>query len=371
MDIHILMERLQNSVAFPALVGLGMTAAGTLMAMLFLRGAKRLVHQFAQRTTTQWDDILYVVLDNTKVAVVAIWVLNLVVQGMTTDPRVLTLVKVLTVFATTAQAIIWVLKGLHAWRDNKIRVILERDPSAQAPISLLSAVAGTVTVIILVMMGLSNLGVDIAALIAGLGIGGVAVALAAQNILGDLFASFSILFDKPFRIGDTIQVGTDNGTVENIGLKTTRVKSQTGEQLIFSNKDLLESRIRNFKRMHERRVVHKLNVSFETPAAKLKEIPGWVREILGRQNKIRFEYCNLTEIGQYAYTFETVFWVLDPDYRLYLNIQESYFHDLLEKLRAEKVELGLPTQNFRLEERESRLEIQNGKTAENREIRMN
>src|SRR5690606_19671212 len=131
-------------------------------------------------------------------------------------------------------------------------------------------------VVVLILIGLSNMGVDVAALVAGLGIGGIAIALAAQNVLGDLLASLSIVLDKPFTIGDFIVAGSEMGTVENIGVKTTRIRSLSGEELVFSNKDLLESRVRNYKRMWQRRVEQKFSVVHATDVEKLAQIPVWV-----------------------------------------------------------------------------------------------
>src|SRR5439155_25724457 len=144
---------------------------------------------------------------------------------------------------------------------------------------------------LVVILALENLNINVTPLITGLGIGGIAVALAAQNVLGDLFASLSIVLDKPFVLGDVISVGTDTGTVEKIGLKTTRLRSLSGEQLIFANADLLKSRIRNLKRMYQRRVVFSLSVAYGTPREKLAAIPQMVREIVEALQSTRFDRC--------------------------------------------------------------------------------
>lgn len=325
------------------LITLGLTALAVVIIKLCLNYIKKIVYHKTQNSPTPWDDIFYDLLDSTKITVITIWVLNSMAYSLNLHERILNTLKIVMIFAGTYQVITWAIKSIRGWRDRKLKEMVVKEESARTPIGLITSVMEVLVILIVMMMGLSNLGIDIGALIAGLGIGGIAVALAAQNILGDLFASFSILFDKPFVIGDFILVGQDMGTVENIGLKTTRVKSLTGEQLIFSNKDLLESRIRNFKRMRERRVVQKFRFHFQTSVEHLQHLPQWIQEILTKKEKVRFDYCCLTEIGEYAYVYEVVFWMLDPDNTLYLKTQESFYHDLIVKINQEEVFLAVPT----------------------------
>ena len=163
------------------------------------------------------------------------------------------------------QVAIWGFYVIKNWRQIYLDQRVKKDPSSSAALGLLFTAVQVTFLIVLVLIGLSNLGVDITALLAGLGVGGIAVALAAQNILGDLLASLSIVLDKPFVVGDFIVAGSEKGTVEHIGIKTTRLRSLSGEELIFSNKDLLESRVQNFKRMWVRRVVQSFVVVYSTP----------------------------------------------------------------------------------------------------------
>jgi len=190
------------------------------------------------------------------------------------------------------------------------------------------------------------MGVDITALIAGLGIGGIAVALALQNVLGDLFASLSIVLDKPFVIGDFIIVDDLLGTVEHIGLKTTRVRSLFGEQLVFSNSDLLNSRIRNYKRMHERRIVFSLGVTYQTPYEKLAAIPDIIREIIELQEQVRFDRAHFKEYGDFALEFEIVYYMLVPDYNAYMDTQQAINLALYERFEKEGISFAYPTQTL-------------------------
>ncbi len=187
---------------------------------------------------------------------------------------------------------------------------------------------------------LSNAGVNITSLIAGLGIGGVAVALALQSILSDLFASFAIQFDKPFLVGDTIIVGDKMGVVEKIGIKTTRIRALQGEEIVFANKQLTDAQIQNFKRMRERRVVFSLNITYETPHLDLQEIPTLLRTIIERQQAARFERAHLASLGTTALIFEVVYYVLSDNYRLYMDVQQQINLDILEAFSERQIAIA-------------------------------
>lgn len=193
---------------------------------------------------------------------------------------------------------------------------------------------------------LDNLGVKISTVIAGLGIGGIAVALAAQAILGDLFSYFVIFFDRPFEIGDFIVVGDKSGTVENIGIKTTRVKAIGGEQLIFANTDLTNSRIHNYKKMERRRVVFRVGVIYQTSAEKLKSIPSMIKEIISNTPGANFDRSNLASFGDFSIYFETVYYVDGSEYNQYMNIHQSISLSIFEKFEKEGIEFAYPTQTL-------------------------
>jgi len=186
--------------------------------------------------------------------------------------------------------------------------------------------------------------IDVTALIAGLGIGGIAIALSVQNILSDLFASVSIIVDKPFVIGDFIIVGDQVGTVEKIGLKTTRIRSLTGEQIIFSNSDLLSSRVRNYKRMFERRIAFSVGVTYETTPDQLEGIPALMEEIVSSQPEVRFDRCHFKTLGDFALQIETVYYVLVPDYAVYMDVQQAINLALMRAFADREIEFAYPTQ---------------------------
>ncbi len=196
------------------------------------------------------------------------------------------------------------------------------------------------------LLVISNLGYDVTALIAGLGIGGIAIGLAVQNILSDLFASLSIVLDKPFVVGDFIIVGDLLGTVEKIGIKTTRIRSLSGEQLIFSNADLLSSRIRNFKRMYERRVVFGFGVIYQTPPEQLEEIPVLVKNFIEEQEQARFDRAHFKGFGESSYDFEVVYYVLGPDYALYMDIQQALNLAIVRAFADRGIQFAYPTRTL-------------------------
>jgi len=239
---------------------------------------------------------------------------------------------------------LWATAALTMFLTLRRARQLAADPSTVAAMDLVGFMLRVVVWAAVLLVLLDNLGLDIAPLIAGLGVGGVAVALAAQNILGDLFSSLSIVLDKPFVVGDFIVVGDFMGSVEYVGLKTTRLRSLSGEQVVFSNTDLLNSRIRNYGRMFERRVLSSIGVIYQTPAEKLRRIPTIIREIVEKQDKVRFDRAHFQKFSDSALTFEFVYYVLTPDYNYYMDVQQSINLALFEQLAAEGVEFAYPTQ---------------------------
>ena len=196
----------------------------------------------------------------------------------------------------------------------------------------------------LVIVALDNLGFDITTLIAGLGVGGIAIALAVQNILSDLFASLSIVLDKPFVIGDFIIINEYMGTVEHVGLKTTRIRSLSGEQLVIANNDLLSSRIRNYKRMQERRIVFTIGVIYQTTKTQLEKIPKIIKDIIDKQKLARFDRSHFKNFGDFSLNFETVYWVESSDYNQYMDIQQAINLSIMAIFEEEKIEFAYPTQ---------------------------
>jgi small-conductance mechanosensitive channel len=315
---------------------------------LVLKALKRFIlHRLAavaQRTTTPLDDLAAEVLGGTRA-------FFLVLAAVYAGSSVLTLPEVvdraihfLSVLALLVQVGIWGSTGVSFWMKLMVRRKVQEDPGTATTMGALGFLMKLALWTVILLLTLDNLGVDITALVAGVGIGGIAVALAVQNILGDLFASLSIVLDKPFVIGDFIVVGDLMGTVEHVGLRTTRVRSLSGEQIVFSNDDLLNTRIRNYKRMAERRVVFAVGVTYQTPREKLSEIPAIIRECIEAQEPTRFDRSHFKQYGPYSLDFETVYYMLDPDYTKFMDTQQAVNLALHERFEEQGIEFAYPTQ---------------------------
>jgi small-conductance mechanosensitive channel len=191
---------------------------------------------------------------------------------------------------------------------------------------------------------LSNLGIEVTSLIAGLGIGGIAVAFALQGILSDLFASFSIYFDKPFRIGDFVVIGTDSGTVEKIGIKSTRIRTLQGEELVVSNAELTTTRVQNFKKMQERRISFQFGITYETHHDEVKEVLTIVKRIFEAVEGARLDRVHFISFGDFALIYEVVYFVESSDYNEYLDIQQQVNFEMMDTFRERGINFAYPTQ---------------------------
>jgi small-conductance mechanosensitive channel len=267
-------------------------------------------------------------------------------QLWTFEPSAQRLLTIVLTIGLLLQIGLWVTAALDASLRLRRELQMQAHPEAVAAIDVLGFVIRLLVWTVVILVILDNLGIEITALIAGLGVGGVAVALATQNILGDLFASLSIVLDKPFVVGDFLSIGEFLGSVEKVGIKTTRVRSLSGEQLIFSNNDLLNSRIRNYGRMFERRVVFTLGVTYQTPAEKLRRIPAIIRDAIEAHERVRFDRAHFHKYGDFALVFEAVYFVLSPEYNQYMDIQQDVNLTIFERFAEEGVEFAYPTQTI-------------------------
>ncbi|MCS3835608.1 small-conductance mechanosensitive channel [Pseudomonas sp. JAI111] len=213
--------------------------------------------------------------------------------------------------------------------------------SALATLSLWGAKVFLWMVVLLAM--LSNVGVNITAFVASLGVGGIAIALAVQNILGDVFASLSIAVDKPFEVGDFIVVGSMSGTVEHVGLKTTRIRSLSGEQIVMANAEMIGSTIQNYKRLQERRIVFEIGLTYDCSTEQVKQVPKKIEQIIRGQEKARFDRSHFKSFGESALEFETVYIVLDPSYNVYMDVQQTINFELMEAFAALNVNFAFPS----------------------------
>ncbi len=327
-------------------IAFGTAAASYVGLRLLIRIVIGRVAKLAERTQTKWDDVMIAALRKTKALFLIILAASIGSNALELPARIRAILTSLTVIAFLVQGGMWLNSAIGQWLQN---YRLERQQQDAASVMTMNAL-GIVTRIALwslvLLLALDNLGVDITALVAGLGIGGVAVALALQNVLGDLFASLSIVLDKPFVLGDFLVMGEYVGNVENIGLKTTRIRSLSGEQLVFSNNDLLSSRIRNYGRLLERRILFSLGITYQTPRDQLERIPGMIRNAVEAQQRVRFDRSHFKAYGDSALIFETVYYVLGPEYNLYMDVQQAINLSIHEQFEREGIDFAYPTQTL-------------------------
>ncbi|MFN8369863.1 MAG: mechanosensitive ion channel [Bacteriovoracaceae bacterium] len=351
--MHIESQKIYEALSSNSYVSWAANAALSIViaivVKLVIKFISKIIRRYATKTASHWDDWLVDLLDTLKLFVLFAWIFFFNTRHLTFAPFEQKLMMFVIVFATSFQFGMWGLHLLKNWRNSILLKKIEKDPSSSATIGLLYLALQTILIVTIVLIGLSNLGINIGALLAGLGVGGIAVALAAQNILGDLLASLSIVLDKPFVVGDFIVNGEEKGTIEHIGVKTTRLRSLNGEELIISNKDLLEARVRNYKRMKERRAVHRLGVEYSTSYQNLSEIPIWIKAILVKYKKVRFDRCHFVEYGPSSLIFELVFFVEDPDYDIFMDLQQRILLDIFQKFEYEKILFAKPTQSLYIE----------------------
>lgn len=344
------LELLNQPILGNSLLQWLLAVTALLLSFLLLRLVKgiagRRLAALVSRTETQWDDFVARAINKTRTLFLFVASLFIASQFLQLSERSQSLIQNLFIITLLIQAGIWIgvitVSALEQYRQRTLR----KNPAAATTINALVFLSRIVIWSVVVLVALDNLGIDVTALVAGLGIGGVAVALSVQNILGDLFASLSIILDKPFVIGDFLMVDDYLGSVEYVGLKTTRVRSLSGEQLIFSNSDLLKSRIRNYGRMFERRVVFGIGVTYDTPRDKLKRIPELIREAIEARENTRFDRSHFMKYGDYALQFETVYYVLSADYNIYMDIQQEIYLAIHEAFEQESIDFAYPTQTL-------------------------
>lgn len=327
-------------------IAIGISAVA-LAALLAVRRAVRAYHRRLQATSeTELLEIPTQVLSRTTLALLIVVALFIGSQWLTIGPTTQRVLISAITIGLFWQAGIWMVTAVSIWLDRKRKYSLAADRAAAGSLGIIGFVLNVVIWAMVLLLTLDNLGIDITALVAGLGIGGIAVALAVQNILGDLFASLSITLDRPFVIGDFLIVGDFMGSVEHIGIKSTRLRSLGGEQIVVANSDLLSSRVRNYGRMLERRVVFATSITYETAIEHIERLPQLIREIIEAQTDTRFDRSHFARHAAASLDFETVYYVLSPDYNRYMDIQQAINIRLHRSLQQLGVEFAYPTQKL-------------------------
>ena len=315
--------------------------AALVVFKLFREVALTRLRQLAQRTPTDLDVTLVEIVRSLRPPFYVILSVYVAVLFITVPPIIFQVVVYALIIAVGFQVSV----GLSMLVDYVVakRTEKEGDLHAQAAIGLLGRMAKGVVWVVVVLFVLANMGINITSFIAAMGIGGVAIALALQSILGDLFSSFSIYFDKPFEVGDFIMVGEHMGVVEKIGIKTTRLRALQGEEIVISNQELTSARIQNFKKLRERRIVFHFGVTYDTPNEKLERISELVEKIVIASEHSRFDRAHFYRFDDSALTFEVVYYLLSSDYNDYMDTQEAINLHLKESLEELGVSFAYPT----------------------------
>jgi small-conductance mechanosensitive channel len=344
------MQELLNQTYFGNTVYMYITAAGifivSLLAVLIIKIiVLRRLKKWAESTHTTIDDFIIKGIEKTIIPLLYFGAFLIAVKTLVLDERlskVLNVIAVVLLTYFTVKLIISVIRfSLNAYMLRK-----------GEPENKQRQIRGILTIINIFVWGLGlvflldNLGFEISAVIAGLGIGGIAIALAAQTILGDLFSYFVIFFDRPFEIGDFIIVGDKMGAIEYVGIKTTRIRSLGGEQLIFSNTDLVNSRVHNYKRMERRRVLFSLGVVYQTKPDALAEIPGIIKEIIESIPDTTFDRAHFTKYGDFSLIFEIVYYVHSPEFNVYMDKHQHINLTIYREFEKRGIEFAYPTQTL-------------------------
>ncbi len=326
-------------------IALGIFVCGIILIKIFKKIVLYRLKKWSEKTETTLDDFLIKGIEKAIIPLLYYGVFYIGVRSLYLSSQIIDIAKIFSLFILT----FFILKFLSSTVMFLMSYFVKKQERGDEKVRQLKGMTVLINVIIWViglMFLLDNIGFDITTVIAGLGIGGIAIALAAQAVLGDIFSYFVIFFDRPFEVGDFIVVGDKVGTVEYTGIKTTRIRALSGEQLVFSNTDLTNSRLHNFKKMEKRRVVFKLGVIYQTTADQLEEIPKIVRKIIEEQEDATFDRGHFAAYGDFSLNFEFVYYVIGSDYNKYMNIQQAINMKIYRTFEEKGIEFAYPTQTI-------------------------
>jgi small-conductance mechanosensitive channel len=334
-----------GNLIYNYLIALGIFIGGIVIVFIFKKYILSRLKRWAESTSTSIDDLLVRAIEKSLIPVFYFGIFYMSLHTLILSPDFKMGLSIAAIILIT----ILIVRTIISAINHGLRTYLKKSDDSDEREKQIKGIRGLVNLVIwaiaLVFL-LDNLGFKISAVVAGLGIGGIAIALAAQAVLGDLFSYFVIFFDKPFKIGDFIIVGDKVGVVEYTGIKTTRIRALSGEQIVFSNTDLTNSRVHNYKKMERRRVVFKLGVVYQTPSRKLKMIPQIVKEIIEKQEDTVFDRGHFASYGDFSLNFEFVYYVAGSDYNKYMDIQQSINLTIFETFEKEEIEFAYPSQTL-------------------------
>ncbi|MDE2490651.1 MAG: mechanosensitive ion channel family protein [Elusimicrobia bacterium] len=303
---------------------------------------------WAQKTATDLDDFAVELLGKIKTPECYLLGFYIATRPLRFDARVDRLLRSFLIVVVAYRAVT-MLQAAVAYGLKKAMIGEESDQARRDTVKTLTLLVQGLVWVGAVIFVLDNLGFNVGSMVAGLGIGGVAVALAAQAVLGDLFAALAIFLDRPFVVGDFIVVGEAAGTVERIGIKTTRIRSLSGELLVMGNSQLTSSRIHNYKKMRDRRIVFRFGLLYSTTEKQLAEVPGIVKALVGQDKLLRFDRAHFMNFGDSSLDFEVVYYVEDPDYNKYMDCHQRLLLGLVRELGARGLGFAFPTRTLSIE----------------------
>ncbi len=348
MNLKILERVFFGNRILDYIIALATLFLSLLFVKVVVRAFIKRLKKLAEKTTTKFDDLLVKILE--RIVLPGLYI-SCVYLGLKTlkmssgiEGVINALQLVVVTFFATRIIVMFISYSFNIYLAKK-----QKDPTLVRSLDGMMNVVKFLIWAMAVVILLDNLGYKVSTIIAGLGIGGIAVAIAAQALLKDFFSYFSIVFDRPFKLGDFIIIGDFMGTVEYIGIKTTRLRSLGGEQVIFSNTDLTDSRVRNYKLMEKRRVLFRIGVTYQTPLSKLKETPKIIENIIKNTPNTAFDRSHFFSYGDFSLIFEVVYFVLSPDYNKYMDIQQEINFAIKEEFEKCSIEFAYPTQTLYLQ----------------------
>jgi len=359
-----LTQELWNNTTKDYSMAMGFIVVGILIVRVFKNTLLIKIKQLTKKTNTHFDDYLVEAIEKFIIPAFYISIVFFGIKTLTisdTFRNVIsdthTVILAYYIIRLISRVLILLLKTWVREQENGEEKVKQ--------------IGGIILIINMLIWGIGflflfdNLGYDVTAIVTGMGIGGIAVALAAQNILGDLFNYFVIFFDRPIEIGDFIVIDDKNGVIEKIGIKTTRIKTLSGEQLVVANSDLTSSRIHNYKKMQRRRILFGVGVSYETNTVDLKKIPGILKEIVSQQKPITFDRAHFKEFGDSSLNFEVVYYIEDAAYNTYMDVQQQINFDIFDKFQSMGIAIAFPTRTLYLRnENDQKLKIETIPNAE-------
>lgn len=342
MDIVVFQNRLQQY-----LLALGIFILTLSLLVVLKEGFCRKLGKLTAKTLNTIDDLIVNLISKISFPVLAIASIYISTLFLHLSVFISNLIRYSAVVIVTFQAIVLSLDILkYIIEEAYQRKKKTEDPAVESMAkSIFNALRWVIWGVGTIFV-LDNLGINVSALLAGIGIGGIAVAMASQTILGDLFSAVSILVDKPFQVGDFIIIDDYMGTIEHIGLKTTRIRSLSGEQLVFANSDLTKSRIKNYKRMETRRVAFRIGIVYQTPIEKVKQIPELIRNIFSQVEDTKLDRVHFQSFGDFSFIYEIVYFVLSTDYNVYMDRQQEINLEIMSVFEEKGIAFAYPTQTL-------------------------